>query len=265
VQLESAQMRELQSAVKEHVKSQLRDELEPLRVQLAVQQRKVQQLDSKVDNFHENHEQTRTELAQLARKEVLEKKMEAEPSPHFEAWRMNYDSRMSKAEGMLSEVSQLQEKFHQRQDLLMQCFADLDDRFEKCEKMSQNRPTTAQEQHRIHDDPDLHVMGEKESIPVVPSAGPNIFMTSTQEASLEVEEFVFQVDKTSGSLGLVLRNDGDTLIIDKINDGCVLPVNVGDRLVGINGKHMTSNAILEELRRKGRMAITCHRYLSTTL
>jgi len=100
----------------------------------------------------------------------------------------------------------------------------------------------------------------------VDSRGKNIWNAIDQKASLEVEEFSFNVSRRSGvPLGVVLRDDGFKLIVEKIEPGNSLPVNPGDRLVAIDGVRGDSKVLLEMIKRTGQLTISCQRLLSTSI
>lgn len=264
VGLEPAQMRELHSVVRELVARDLYNELEPLRVQLASQQKQLQQLQ--MQHFH-----ARSEIEERSI-EISEKKLADLTSPRFEAWKVLHERRLTNAEHIIREISLAQDKYTQRQDTLMQSFDELD---EKIDKMASSKVP-------LHMQLDRHAppasMGDAgfglhtglSPAPetfgrAVESALPKTASSVFTKSGVEVEEFTFDVDKSSGSLGLILKNDGDMLLIEKISSGCVLPVNIGDRVVAVNGVRDDNKAMLEELRRNFRLSLTCERELITTV
>lgn len=258
--LEPTQMRELHTAVRELVARDLQNELEPLRMQLAVQQRQLQHMEHRCQQIAQQHQtlQTRTELEGRT-----EKKLEFEPGPGFETWKTLQERRLSSAEHIIREMTSIQDKHSQRQDTLMQSFSELD---EKIDKMTSRNLMVSP--HILPDrivapvsmsDADFGVGRALESI--MPNTASSVFTKS----GIEVEEFTFEIDRSSGSLGLMLKNDGDLLAVEKINSGCILPVNIGDHVVAVNGVRNDVNAMLEELRRKARLSVTCERSLSTTV
>jgi hypothetical protein len=99
-----------------------------------------------------------------------------------------------------------------------------------------------------------------------PGAAAHVWTACDHQASLEVEEFTFPVDRQPGvSLGMILRNDGSKLVVDQTSEGCNIPVATGDRIVAIEGIRADSKGLLELIRRTGKFQITCQRLLSTTL
>lgn len=93
-----------------------------------------------------------------------------------------------------------------------------------------------------------------------------IWTASEHQASLEVEEFSFQVDRIPGMpLGMILRNDGSKLVVDQISEGTHFPIAPGDRIVAIDGIRGESQSLLDMIKRTGTFQISCQRLLSTTL
>jgi hypothetical protein len=117
-----------------------------------------------------------------------------------------------------------------------------------------------------------HARAASRQAPVTPSSasrgasGGNVWTANDHEAYLQVKEFTFSVNRIAGvSLGMVLRDDGSKLVIDKINEGITLPVCQGDRIVAIDQIRGDSKKLLELIRRTGQLAISCQRLLSTSL
>jgi len=211
-------------------------------------------------------------------------------------------ARLTKAEGVLRELGALHDKFAQRHDSLVECVQDLDTRIDHVDKahstLRKNMelvPSTAP-QGPLSSVPEHRAAAhhEKSAMPpgwvpppgaggfagAAPSAGPpnvppaapgtgaaaHVWTASEHQASLEVEEFSFDVDRRPGmSLGMILRNDGSKLVVDQMSEGSAVPVSVGDRIVAIAGIRGDSKVLLELIRRTGKFQITCQRLLSTTL
>lgn len=276
--VEPAQMRELHAAVRELVAHDLHNELEPLRVQLALQQKQLQLLEYRYQEFAQQAQHTRSQIEHRSNERSEKKQLDMEPNPGFEAFKAFHERRLSSAEHIMREMSLVQDKSAQRQDgfgnlltTLMHSFSELD---EKIDKVASSKMTVVPP----HMQPDRTAppasMGDADFglSPLPETLGRTVESVMSNTAScvftksgIEVEEFTFEVDRTSGSLGLMLKNDGDMLAIEKINSGCILPVNVGDRLVAVNGVRDDNNAMLEELRRKVRLSLTCERALFTTI
>merc|ERR1719491_1112062 len=98
--------------------------------------------------------------------------------------------------------------------------------------------------------------------------GGHVWAAKEHQASLEVEEFSFNVNRRPGtSLGMVLRDDGSKLVVDQAStdgNGLALPVSQGDRIVAIDGIRGDSKRLLQLIRRTGLLGITCQRLLSTS-
>lgn len=263
-------------AVKEFVRQQLYGEVEPLRVQVALLQNQIRSLDQQLA-LGDSHASPEKKL------------MESDwISPRLESWMTEQDNkfyetsaRLEKAEGVLKELGMLHDKFLTRHDALVQCVQDIDERVDKAIAGKQLGPDTSKfatghpgEPHNALA-PDAFGFGAPTNsvlpTPHVDDPAPQngshqVWMAGEHQAALEVEQFSFQVERKPGtSLGMILRNDGKKLVIDKIVEGCPLPVKVGDRIVGIDGIRAESERLLEMIRRNGTLQITCHRLLTTTL
>lgn len=272
-------------AVKEFVRQQLYGEVEPLRVQVALLQNQIRSLDQQLA-LGDSHASPEKKL------------MESDwISPRAEAWMTEQDNkayetsaRLEKAEGVLKELGMLHDKFLTRHDALVQCVQDIDERVDKAIAGKQLGPDTSKlgtgpsGEHMNALAPEATGLGfgfptnsvlptphlddpAVDANAVRPQNGSHqVWMAGEHQAALEVEQFSFQVERKPGtSLGMILRNDGKKLVIDRIVEGCPLPVKVGDRIVGIDGTRADSERLLEMIRRNGTLQITCHRLLTTTL
>jgi hypothetical protein len=298
-------------AVKDYVRQQLYGEMEPIRVQVAVLQKQLQELDVKTQGMvvpiggSPGRNNSRGS-------DLSEKKLE-EMSPRLENWMTKQESdlgetnnRLAEAERVLRDLGAGCEKFTQRHDSLFVFVQDLDRRIDDVDKAAQANHQEAKFNHQQvlakavtsapmpHNSPlptpDHHGGYAAGPLPIPtpawapsPLASPggqpisaaaaaaaglpqNKWTASDQSASLEVEEFNFQVDRKPGmSLGMILRNDGSKLVVDKISEGSSVPVTLGDRVVAIDGIRGDSKVLLELVRRTGKFKITCQRLLSTTL
>jgi archaellum component FlaC len=288
--------------VKEHVLRELQSEMEPLRKKVAVWEQQVQDLGQQFETF--THTAQQSQLAQLSLHESVEKKMEMEISPQMEAWKQNHDKRLLRVEDILHNVVGQQDKYSQRQDGIMQCVSDMDERFEKLENIvsgleklekivsskapsrkgswdeSPMRWNEAANHYSCDLDEELDQFSLSralsDSAPRSQQMRPGTYnlpiqmnigfhVPRSREASREATEFSFEVDVKGGPLGLLLRNDGLVLHIDQVNDGCLLPVSAGDRIVAVNGIARNCQAMLDEIHKKGKLRMTCQHGNMTTL
>jgi hypothetical protein len=290
-------------AMKEYVRAQMFTEMEPMRVQVALLQKQLQELDVKSQQLVALNPRNKSRESDQS---ALSEKKQQEMSPRVENWMHEQDtkitetnSRVGKVEGVLRELGALHDKFAQRHDSLVECVRDMDLRIDHVDKIA----TQTQNAPAVHvpagppggplaSVPEDGVIDGHGSLPpgFVPpppggggyagaaqhsksgaassssGSGAQVFTAREHQAQVEVEEFDFEVSRQSGvSLGVVLRNDGSKLVVDQINEGCGMPVIPGDRIVAIDGCRGDSKALLEMIRRTGKFKIICQRLLNTSL
>lgn len=278
--------------LKDFVVQRMYNEMEPMRVEVALLHKQINAIDKK------SHQ------VALAGTTLLEKKLQA-ASPKLEALFDQTNQRLTHAEGVLRELGALHDKFAQRHDSLVECLQDLDKRVEhideklvssralnletgkmlaldleprKAPSPLSSRPglgalTALPEEYIMppHPLPGLDDRGHAPLLPNCDSSGElgnRIWAVKDHQASLQVEEFSFNVNRRPGtSLGMVLRDDGKKLVVDQAGtDGSLaLPVIQGDRIVAIDGIRGHSKELLKLIRRTGCFVITCQRLLSTSL
>jgi len=283
-------------AVKDFVRQQMFSEMEPIRVQVALLQKQLQILDEKSTQV------AMIPPRSNSRDQGMEKKanMIEEVNPEMENWMKDttdkfgeVHNRVARAEGVLRELGALHDKFAQRHDSLVECVRDLDVRIDHVDNVVATKHTQVHVPSGPPTGP-LPTLHEEElfkpghsplppgfvpppgggqfsgAVPA-PAGAPagavaSVWTAQEHQAALEVEEFGFDVNRIPGvSLGIVLRNDGSKLVVDQIQEGCTMPVNQGDRIVGIDGIRCESKQLLELIRRTGKLKITCQRLLTTSL
>jgi hypothetical protein len=285
-------------AVKEYVRQQLYGEMEPIRVQVALLQKQMHILDEKSQQLvparHERENSRVSDRSALSEKKLEEMNPHLENLIHITETKLGETTtRLARAEGVIKEITALQDKFTQRQDSLTECMQDLDSRFDRVHRIVmkenfdpikpvppapnsnhlQSVPEHYAPQHGYKDEmtpgwvPPPAPYNAPATRPPPPSAAAaHVWTASDHQASLEVEEFSFQVDRRPGvSLGMILRNNGSKLVVDQASNGSSLPVSQGDRIVAIDGIRGDSHILLELIQRTGKFKITCQRLLSTTL
>jgi len=268
--------------LKDFVRQRMYSEMEPMRVEVALLHKQIKAIDEKTQH-----------VALVGSPQ--EKKLEV-VSPKLEALFDDTNNRLIHAEGVLRELGALHDKFAQRHDSLVECLQDLDKRVEHIDEKlvaskqidlearkapcpSVPRPGVGElfltDEYIMppHTRPGLREDGYAAVAPMCSSrggSGGHIWAAKEHQASLQVEEFTFNVNRRPGtSLGMVLRNDGSKLVVDQAGDGgpqgITMPVNPGDRIVAIDGIRGDSKKLLELIRRTGQFTISCQRLLSTTL
>jgi len=269
-------------AVKEYVRQHIFNEMEPMKVQVAMLQKQLNEVVEKsteVVPVRSNSEPNRS----------IEEKAQ-DISPRVENWMYvsenrigETNARVGKVENVLRELGALHDKFTQRHDSLVECVQDLDQRVDHVKTALETKPRMNMDvqTNGLLSVPEGHHQGL--ALPSIPpggwvpphgsrnfGSGPQhgnaTFLALEHEASLEVEELSFTVERRSGApLGMILRNDSSTLVVDKITESCTMPVMMGDRIIAVDGVHGDSKTLLELMRRIGNFSITIHRLLSTTL
>lgn len=281
--------------LKEFVRQRMYSEMEPIRVQVALLHKQIRTIDEKTQHVA---------LIGSPPDAVQEKKSTTPQhiiSPDMEAWMdtklRETNNRVTHAEGVLRELGALHDKFAQRHDSLVNCLQQLDKRVGEMDGLGKSSKQIDLEARKApcpsvprpgvgelvalpdeyimppHTRPGLGSLAGTAPHPTVApscssrgSAGGQVWKANDQQASLEVEEFSFCVDRGPGmSLGMVLRDDGSKLVIDQINEGNTMPVTLGDRIVAIDGIRGESKRLLELIRRTGQFTISCQRLLSTSL
>lgn len=291
--------RDWHMAVKEYVRQQMFSEMEPIRVQVEMMKKQLLILDEKSVAVVPARSNSRGSERQL---ETEKKMMEGEGGandPRLEGFMKDQadkfgevHSRVGRAEGVLRELGALHDKFAQRHDSLVECVRDLDVRIDNVDNAVARAqvpltppggplPSVPEDfvpDYKGHAPmppgfvPPPAGFGQQHHAGAPPSAqkadpGNNAVWTAREHAAaLEVQEFGFEVERIAGvSLGIVLRNDGSKLVIDQIQEMCKMPVQDGDRIVGIDGIRADSKKLLELIRRQGTLRITCQRLLTTSL
>jgi len=289
--------RDWHMAVKEYVRQQMFSEMEPIRVQVEMMKKQILILDEKSVAVVPARSNSRGSDRQLE----TEKKMTegGENDPRLEGFMKDQadkfnevHNRVGRAEGVLRELGALHDKFAQRHDSLVECVRDLDVRIDNVDNaVARAKVPLTPPGGPLPSVPEDFVPDYKGHAPMPPGfvpppanfgnqqhagakpseqradPGNNAVWTAREHAAaLEVEEFAFEVERLAGvSLGIVLRNDGSKLVIDQIQDICKMPVQDGDRIVGIDGIRADSKKLLELIRRQGLLRITCQRLLTTSL
>lgn len=251
--------------VKEMVRQQMQAELEPVRMQLADLQKLMQSVDVMTASSR-----TDPELSDA----MMEQKMKPDTS-RYENMLAGQGFRLQSAENVLRELGGAFDKFVNRHDALMQHVQDIDFRMDEMDKvikaaadeagrMTKMVPASRENSRKAAASRENSQLLTR-TIGRLPNESSQQF-SSVQQASQQVEELSFQVDRRYGMpLGIVLRNDGSKLVVDQVLESCTIPFNLGDRIVAVDGVRANSKKLLEMVGQNCIFKITCQRSCTETI